>query len=338
MLTSALHPELKDDSKTTVIDETRTLTAKDIAINGDLEDLASARGIFYKSYLPWHPEKTQSYWVVDFNNYTKPGVYHINWREGTTSTDADGREVQVALNHPNTGNGTAYWFDGILEVDVISPNTSISSYTRVQQKVTISNVTPKIQGQSFIRSQTSANPGGIWQDWKRQLDDSLLGDGFKITNGIISVPQYSGASVSTTGTSGLVPPATEQKFAAPLLGTGDFSYEQLGNYIQVADKTLNIFEYSNFISMFTAGSIVINAIPSSGADVYNRCYTLLFEEGGNTVITWPENTMWVDSTNEAPVWGGMPGRKLVVILMIVFRKQSYAPIIFASTIYNEMTV
>lgn len=175
-----------------------------------------------------------------------------------------------------------------------------------------------------------------WSPWSEGILSGRIGDGIRVTNGIISVPEYQGAVTTTTGVAGLVPPATGQKFAAPLLGNGDFSYEQPGNYIQVAGGTLNIFEHPNFISMFTTGNIVINAIPSTEPTIYNRCYTLVFEEAGNTVLTWPGNTVWVDTAGEAPVWGGMSGRKLVVILMVVFRKLQLGPMVFASTIYNEM--
>ena len=46
-----------------------------------------------------------------------------------------------------------------------------------------------------------------WSPWRRILTDQSLGDGLRIHGDKISVPEYSGATASTPGTSGLVPPA-----------------------------------------------------------------------------------------------------------------------------------
>ena len=48
------------------------------------------------------------------------------------------------------------------------------------------------------------------------------GDGFRNTNGIISVPEYDGATASTAGTSGLVPPATAGQQESFLTGGGEY--------------------------------------------------------------------------------------------------------------------
>ncbi|WP_459577881.1 hypothetical protein, partial [Bilophila wadsworthia] len=49
-----------------------------------------------------------------------------------------------------------------------------------------------------------------------------FGDGFRNTNGIISVPEYEGATASSAGTSGLVPPAAAGQHESFLTGGGEY--------------------------------------------------------------------------------------------------------------------
>jgi len=183
------------------------------------------RGFFYDQYVPWYAgTPAATYEVSDFDDFTRPGRYHIRWREGTDATDADGREISVTLNNPNAGSGRSYWFDGILEVDTIYTCTSVSSYKRTQQKLTVGNSVVNLQGQVFIRNQTVQSPGGIWQTWKRYLNDAFLGDGFKTTNGVISVPEMQGATSTANGVSGLVPAPLKTEVGKVLGADGDWIY------------------------------------------------------------------------------------------------------------------
>lgn len=61
-----------------------------------------------------------------------------------------------------------------------------------------------------------------WSSWSEILSSASIGDGIRINNGIISVPEYKGATVSTAGTSGLVPPATAGEQESFLTGGGDY--------------------------------------------------------------------------------------------------------------------
>lgn len=58
--------------------------------------------------------------------------------------------------------------------------------------------------------------------WREAILTSNLGDGLRITNGIISVPEYEGATASTAGTSGLVPPAAAGQQNHLLTGGGAY--------------------------------------------------------------------------------------------------------------------
>ena len=58
--------------------------------------------------------------------------------------------------------------------------------------------------------------------WREAILTSNLGDGLRITNGIISVPEMQGATASTDGTSGLVPPATAGQATYVLCGDGEW--------------------------------------------------------------------------------------------------------------------
>ncbi|WP_459577899.1 hypothetical protein, partial [Bilophila wadsworthia] len=54
------------------------------------------------------------------------------------------------------------------------------------------------------------------------MSSSRIGDGLTVNNGIISVPEYEGATVSTAGTSGLVPPAAAGQQESFLTGGGEY--------------------------------------------------------------------------------------------------------------------
>lgn len=58
--------------------------------------------------------------------------------------------------------------------------------------------------------------------YNRLITEQQIGDGLTNTNGIISVPEYDGATASTAGTSGLVPPATAGQATYVLCGDGEW--------------------------------------------------------------------------------------------------------------------
>ena len=61
-----------------------------------------------------------------------------------------------------------------------------------------------------------------WSSWSEIVSSSCIGDGLTVNNGIISVPEYEGATASAAGTSGLVPPAAAGQQESFLTGGGEY--------------------------------------------------------------------------------------------------------------------
>ena len=61
-----------------------------------------------------------------------------------------------------------------------------------------------------------------WSSWSEIVSSSRIGDGLTVNNGIISVPEYEGATASAAGTSGLVPPAAAGQQESFLTGGGEY--------------------------------------------------------------------------------------------------------------------
>ena len=169
----------KVDGKTTQADAGGVITAKDVAIGGDLGDLASARGQV--------GDNIRINTASDLNAYTKAG----NW----LFSDAAAGE-----NFPNIGRG------GELNCYV--------STTAIFQFFTEFN-----NNRRYIRY---GIPNSTWTNWIQFISVAQLGDGIRNTNGIISVPEYEGATASSAGTSGLVPPAAAGQHESFLTGGGEY--------------------------------------------------------------------------------------------------------------------
>lgn len=172
------------DGKTTLPDTGGVITVKDVAIGGNLEDLASARGQVGNS-------KTQG--SHDFSSgmlSEKPGMYTaIN--SGSTNVPFTGPFAEMILGTPT--------YRGSLLITSGRP--------------------------SFPRAAISAinmGEGGGFSGYNRLITEQQVGDGLTVNNGIISVPEYEGATASTTGTSGLVPPAAAGQATYVLCGDGEW--------------------------------------------------------------------------------------------------------------------
>ena len=170
---------VKPDGITAKVTEDGTITVKDVAIGGDLGDLASARGQI--------GDNIRINTASDLNAYTKAG----NW----LFSDAAAGE-----NFPNIGRG------GELNCYV--------STTAIFQFFTEFN-----NNRRYIRY---GIPNSTWTNWIQFISVAQLGDGIRNTNGIISVPEMQGATVSTAGTSGLVPPAAAGQHESFLTGGGEY--------------------------------------------------------------------------------------------------------------------
>ncbi len=186
----------KLDGKTTQADAGGVITVKDVAIEGDSSDLASARGQI--------GDNIRINTASDLNAYTKAG----NW----LFSDAAAGE-----NFPNIGRG------GELNCYV--------STTAIFQFFTEFN-----NNRRYIRY---GIPNSTWTNWIQFISVAQLGDGIRVTNGIISVPEYEGATASTAGTSGLVPPATAGQQESFLTGGGEYkpALTKISDSVSLADST-----------------------------------------------------------------------------------------------------
>ena len=172
------------DGKTTQADAEGVITVKDVAINGNLEDLASARGQIGNS-------KTQG--SHDFSSgmlSEKPGMYTAT-KSGSTNVPFTGPFAEMILGTP-THRGSLLITSGRPS----SPRAAISAI--------------------------DMNEGGGFSGYNRLITEQQVGDGIRVNNGIISVPKYEGATASTAGTAGLVPPAAAGEQESFLTGGGEY--------------------------------------------------------------------------------------------------------------------
>ena len=173
------------DGKTTT-EAGGVITVKDVAIGGNLEDLASARG-----QIGAARELGNN---VDFNTVTEAGLYLIN---ATGSVNAP-RENQ------------AFFLQVVRSVKgAITKNLFQIAYN-------YSSVADLV----FIRQYRMVSSS--WSVWTQFITSSQVGDGLTVNNGIISVPEYEGATASAAGTSGLVPPAAAGQATYVLCGDGEW--------------------------------------------------------------------------------------------------------------------
>ena len=176
----------KVDGKTTQADAGGVITAKDVAIGGDLGDLASARG-----QIGAARELGNN---VDYNTVTEAGFYLINATGG--------------VNGPIVGSA-AFLQVFYSKKDAFTKNLYqiVYAYSSARERM-------------FIRQYRIAS--NDWSSWSEIVSSSCIGDGLTVNNGIISVPEYEGATASAAGTSGLVPPAAAGKQESFLTGGGEY--------------------------------------------------------------------------------------------------------------------
>ena len=170
---------VKPDGITAKVTEDGTITVKDVAIGGDLGDLASARSLTAKFIKGLGP--------VDCNTIAENMIASV-YQAGTT-------------NGPGFTSVLLSFF---------------SSAVMGAQAAFISNSSTIVR--ASLRSK-SANGYSPWSDF---LMSGRVGDGIEVNNGIISVPEYEGATASAAGTSGLVPPAAAGQQESFLTGGGEY--------------------------------------------------------------------------------------------------------------------
>lgn len=164
-----------------------------LASDSDQTDTAKTRGFIVGTTQPWYAgTAAATYDITNFDDFTRPGLYHIRWREGTDADD----ENPVTANNPNLGKGGASWFDGTIEIRQITSATSVSSYRRYMQEVTsyVTAVnTPGAVNSSGLqcvkarREYINATSNPYWTKWRQvpfedQFGPGRIGDAEVLTN------------------------------------------------------------------------------------------------------------------------------------------------------------
>lgn len=184
-LSSDVTLSAKLDGKTTQADASGKITVKDVAIGGDVADLASARGqIGDAKEMP----------NLDFNTLTTPGNYRI------TGNPTNGPSLPLNISGASIGS--------LIVAGTLGQNGRIFQIM--------------ISGSTVTWRTVQNSTGTTWSAWQQLLSGNKVGDGIRVTNGIISVPEMQGATASTSGTSGLVPPAAAGQQESFLTGSGEY--------------------------------------------------------------------------------------------------------------------
>ena len=139
----------------------------------------------------------------------------------------------------------------------------------------------------------------------------LAGDGLIGSAGVLSVPEYEGATSSAAATAGLVPPALSSerdKFLkgdgtwsdggfAHLAGTETFTGSKtfgagmFGKTVAVSASDINLSLGTVFTKTITAATtFTISGVPSGAASTFN----LVLTNGGSKVVTWPSSVKWTE--------------------------------------------
>lgn len=208
-LSSDVTLSAKLDGKTTRAAADGAITVKDVAIGGDLEDLASARGQIGTPPVQFFMKKSaddaatlnlndDKWWVNgEYSLYLHGDGFSFTPVVNNTPLEVSNNysaRLRVA-NLYSTGNG-------MQEFSIVIGGKVVRMYYRTRR---------------FNSDNTVS-----YYPWCEAILTSNLGDGLRITNGIISVPEYEGATASTAGTSGLVPPAAAGQQNHLLTGGGAY--------------------------------------------------------------------------------------------------------------------
>ena len=157
----------------------------DVAIGGNENDMASGRG-------------------------------QIGDAKGVGAIDADSL---VSAGSYATDNATVNKPAGFAQTLFSVLKRSDDNPTRSVFQIAHANNGPRIGYRTGL-SQDGMDQSIVWKNWVEILNSGRIGDGILVTNGIISVPEYEGATASAAGTSGLVPPAAAGQQDMVLTGSG----------------------------------------------------------------------------------------------------------------------
>lgn len=274
----------KVDGKTTQAAADGAITVKDVAIGGNLEDLASARGQIgdYRTKLPAG---------TDLNDIISSGTY-IVYSGNCTNVPMNGMDGYYVLR---------------VFGDATNPNAAVQKiYSRMGTA-----------GPEWSRRRIS---DGTWQPWQQLVQTNYIGDGIKISRSkaladgtgglcIISVPEMQGATISAAGTSGLVPPAAAGQQESFLTGGGEYK-PALSTSGGVMTGSIQINDPANDIAvappantergMFLGDK---NSVVMGGFDVIQRAsdnakYTQFYSKNSSGHITSLAAVTYEDGTRE----------------------------------------
>ena len=255
-----------EDGVTVVANASGEAMAKDVAIGGDLGDLASARGIF----------DTLTKGSVDCNTLTEQGVYAISLA-GTVNGPGFSAKL-VVFNGKNSK---------LTNQMALAAGAGTSGAVRVAYR--------------------AKNSEDIWSPWSEGILSGRIGDGITVNNGIISAPEYEGATASSAGTSGLVPPAAAGQQESFLNGGGEYkpALTKISDSVNLADSktaasaTAVKAAYDRGTEALTVAEA---ALPKTGGDLSGQLTI-----NGDSVARAGSNTKFnrIGYSSSPPlVWGG----------------------------------
>lgn len=216
------------DGKTTQANAGGVITAKDVAIGGALKDLASARGQIGELKVATATEYPS---ILTIRKSCRLYFNGTEW-------------AQVADRPFEAGYGAVVIADvskGALHGEIWAFSLSGNDAWKAQ----------------FNEKGTSP--------FARFVMSNAVGDGIRVTNGIISVPKYVGATASTSGTSGLVPPATAGQQESFLTGGGKYkpALTKISDSVSLKDSTTA----ASAKAVKTAYDLASAALPKSGGTI-----------------------------------------------------------------------
>lgn len=252
---------VKMDGKTTQADAGGVITVKDVAIGGNLADLASARGqIGDAKEMP----------NLDFNTLTTPGNYRI------TGNPTNGPSLPLNISGASIGS--------LIVAGTLGQNGRIFQIM--------------ISGSTVTWRTVQNSTGTTWSAWQQLLSGNKVGDGIRVTNGIISVPEMQGATASTSGTSGLVPPAAAGQHESFLTGGGE--YKHITSLGPVSEKSQDLGTISGAVTIdLSAGLSVIATVGGATTLAFANVpaggtvtVLLRLTNGGAYAVTWGMAPRW----------------------------------------------
>lgn len=191
-----------EDGVTVVANASGEAMAKDVAIGGNASDLASARGQIGELKVATATEYPS---ILTIRKSCRLYFNGTEW-------------AQVADRPFEAGYGAVVIADvssGALRGEIWAFSLSGNDAWKAQ----------------FNEKGTSL--------FARFVMSNVIGDGIRVTNGIISVPEYDGATASVAGTSGLVPPAAAGQHESFLTGGGEYkpALTKISDSVSLEDST-----------------------------------------------------------------------------------------------------